>query len=115
MGTDSKIGGLLMKLYHAAPKETMEKIIATGCELKPSGWERVVYLAGPLPAHAAVFIALRGAKEIWIAEIDSEDLDPEKLTESFDHNASYFPEDLEAFCYEGTIKIDIDNIYTVEV
>ena len=104
-----------MKLYHAAPKETMENIIATGCELKPSDWERVGYLAGPLPAHAALFIALRGAKEIWIAEIDSEDLDPEMLTESFDHSASFFPEDLEAFCYEGTIKIDIDKIYTVEV
>jgi hypothetical protein len=115
LGTDSKIGGLLMKLYHAAPKETMMEIIANGCELKPSGWEGVVYLAGPLPAHAAVFIALRNHKEIWIAEIDSEDLDPEKLSESFDHSARFFPEDLEAFCYEGTIKIDIDKMYTVEV
>ena len=103
-----------MKLYHAAPKETMEEIIATGCELKP-GIDGVVYLAGPLPAHAAVFVALRGAKEIWIAEIDSEDLDPEKLGESFDHSARFFPEDLESFAYRGTVAVDIDKMYTVEV
>ena len=102
-----------MKLYHAAPKETMMEILADG-ELKP-GSDGVVYLAGPLPAHAAMFIALRGVKEIWIAEIDSEDLDPEKLEESFDHSARFFPEDLEAFTYRGTVAVDFDNIYTVEV
>ena len=104
-----------MKLYHAAPKETMMEILAEGGEIKPSDWEKVVYLAGPLPAHAAMFIALRGVKEIWIAEIDSEDLDPEKLEESFDHSASFFPEDLEAFTYRGPVAVDFDNIYTVEV
>jgi len=99
-----------MKLYHAAPKETMMEILADG-ELKP-GIDGVVYLAGPLPAHAAMFIALRGVKEIWAVEIDSDELDPEKLEESSDHAAAFFPEDLEAFAYDGTIEIGDNEVWS---
>ena len=59
-----------VSLYHAAWESKLDSIIREGLLPGPDG---CVYIAGPLPAHAAQFVAMRpdydGFKEI---EIDGE-------------------------------------------
>jgi len=113
-------------LYHATWPTRFDPITENG--LQP-GMDGCVYLAGPTPAHAATFIALRGGEftgyteievdgqthklpqfaqhdEIFVIEVPFDALDPALLKESFDHSASFFPEGTESFQYGGEIPYD---------
>jgi hypothetical protein len=124
-------------LYHATWPGHEADIAVNG--LVP-GSDGVVYLAGPELAHAAVFLAIRpgefkghkkviiGGETVMVPDYEEHEklvvfkiprsaLDPEKLSESFDHSASFFPDDLESFVYDGTIDVfalDCD-MYEVEL
>ena len=107
------------RFYHATWDVHVESIMEFGLRPGPDG---CVYMGGPLPAHAAIFLAMRGgptdwelaedgkwqphqveAKKIYVFTIFEDDLKPELLHESFDHSAAFFPEGTEAVYYNGTI------------
>lgn len=112
-----------VSLYHAAWESKLDSILTNGLLPGPDG---CVYLAGPLPAHAAQFVAMRpdcdGIKEIEIDgekvrvpnlldsktvyafEIEVDRLDPDLLHESGDHNPAFFNEDTQSFMYDGKIE-----------
>jgi hypothetical protein len=107
------------RYYHATWDIHLPSIMEFGLRPGPDG---CVYMAGPLPAHAATFLAIRGgptdwtmdengkwqphqveAKKIYVFTIFEDDLKPELLHESFDHSPAFFPEGTEAVYYDGTI------------
>lgn len=71
--------------YHATPAENLTKIIEAG-EIK-TGSENLTYLCEK-PQEAALFVALRGYKKIYVLGMD---LPENEVQESFDHNLNYFP------------------------
>ena len=109
-------------LYHATWPSKVDSIIDDG--LLP-GFDGCIYLAGPLPDHAAQFIALRheidGMKEmeidgvvhqvpnviehdtLYVFAVYTDLLDPELLHESGDHAAEFWHEDTKSFQYDGEI------------
>tara|TARA_Y100000758_G_scaffold284028_1_gene233225 strand:+ start:398 stop:793 length:396 start_codon:yes stop_codon:yes gene_type:complete len=116
----------MAEIYHATWPSKVNDILEEG--LKP-GFDGCVYLAGPLPAHAATFVALRGGEfdgteeieingkmetvpkmiqhdKIFVFSVESDDLDPDLLHESFDHSATFFPEGTESWLYNGPIHPD---------
>ncbi len=110
-----------MILYHATWPSRTSSICKEG--LSPG-----VYLAGPLPAHAVQFLALRseidGVREveidgekhwvpnvvendrIYVFEVDTSELDPDLLHESNDHAAGFWHEDTECYWYDGAIGLE---------
>ena len=100
----------MAEIYHATWPSKVSDILEEG--LKP-GIDGCVYLAGPLPAHAATFVAIRGGEfdgmeevevdgkmekfpkmiqhdTIFVFSVDTNDLDPELLHESTDHSQPSF-------------------------
>ena len=126
----------MAEIFHATWPSRVNDILDEG--LKP-GMDGCVYLAGPLPAHAATFVALRGGEfdgyeEIEIAgkterfpkiiqhdkivvfSVDTNDLDPELLHESFDHSPTFFPEGTESWFYNGLIDPeDLQLAYEIDM
>jgi len=111
------------EIYHATWPSKVSNILEEG--LTP-GVDGCVYLAGPLPAHAAQFVAIRGGEfdgmeemeidgkiekfpkmiqhdTIIVFEVDTNDLDPELLHESTDHSHAFFQEATESWYYDGSI------------
>jgi hypothetical protein len=107
------------RFYHATWDIYLESVLEFGLRPGPDG---CVYMAGPLPAHAATFLAMRGgpvdwslneenewwptsleAEKIYVFTIFEDDLKPELLHESFDHSAAFFPKDTKAVFYNGQI------------
>jgi hypothetical protein len=111
------------KIYHATWPSKADQILEEG--LTP-GFDGCVYLAGPLPAHAAQFVAIRGGEfdgmqeveidgktekfpkmvqhdTIIVFEVDTNDLDLELLHQSNDHSHAFFQEDTESWYYDGSI------------
>jgi len=128
LGNDSSmdtVPGMNGDLYHASYGSRMESIFEDGLQPGPDG---CVYLAGPRPAHAAQFIAMRpevdGVHEveldgqmlllpkivendiIAIFTIDATMLNADLLQESGDHNSDFFHEDTASYCYFGSIDPD---------
>tara|TARA_B100000686_G_scaffold345355_1_gene429796 strand:+ start:2391 stop:2780 length:390 start_codon:yes stop_codon:yes gene_type:complete len=114
------------KYYHAAWDKHLDSILEFGLRPGPDG---CVYMAGPEPAHAAQFLALRGgptnwelneegkmwpvqekADKIYVFTIYIDDLDMDKLHESFDHNANFFPPETEAVYYDDAIPPECCNL-----
>ncbi len=116
----------MAEIFHATWPSKVDQIIEEG--LQP-GIDGCVYLAGPLPAHAATFVAIRGGEfdgyeeveidgkiekfpkmvnhdKIFVFSVDTDDLDPELLRESTDHSHAFFPEGTESWCYDGPIDPD---------
>lgn len=97
-----------MKLYHATTNETADKIIRDWA-IKPQGFDKCVFLADN-KTSAAMFLALRGAKEITVFEVNSDILDKSKLEESFDHSRTFFK--CRAYMYHDKISLDdVDITY----
>jgi hypothetical protein len=123
-------------LYHATWPTHLGSIMQKG--LQP-GSDGCVYLAGPKPAHAATFIAIRGGEfdgytevevdgktatipnfvqhdHIYVIEIPVDELDPTKLGESGDHSPAAFPADTESYTYDGEIPYNFDwNVYQLDM
>ena len=72
-----------MKYYHAAPKETMIKIVGEGVIKK--SWDGMVYLCKEA-VDSCKFLVVRGMKEMSVIEVE---LDENKVEESYDHS-EYF-------------------------
>ena len=115
-----------VSLYHAAWESKLHSILREGLLPGPDG---CVYLAGPQPAHAAQFVAMRpdydpsnpfkeieidgemvkmpnmlDSKTVYAFEIDVDMLDLDLLQESGDHNPAFFQEDTQSFMYNGKIE-----------
>jgi len=123
-------------LYHATWQTHLGSIMEKG--LQP-GFDGCVYLAGPKPAHAAMFVAMRGGEfdgytevevdgktatipnfvqhdHIYVIEIPVDELDPTKLGESGDHDPAAFPADTESYTYDGEIPYNFDwNVYQLDM
>ena len=123
-------------LYHATWPTPLGSIMEKG--LQP-GMDGCVYLAGPLPAHAATFIAIRGGEfdgtieievngetatvpnliqhdHIYVIEIPVDELDPTTLGESGEHSPAMFPADTESYTYGGVIPYNFDwNVYQLDM
>lgn len=125
-----------VSLYHAAWESKLDSILTNGLLPGPDG---CVYIAGPLPAHAAQFVAMRpdydGFKEIEIDgemvnmlnmldskivyafKIDVDRLDPSLLHESGDHSPAFFNEDTQSFMYDGKIEpewLEVSHSFDME-
>ena len=128
-----------VNLYHAAWESKLDSILESG--LLP-GCDGCVYLAGPLPAHAAQFVAMRpdydpsnpfkeieidgemvkmpnmlDSKTVYAFEIDVDRLDPSLLHESGDHNPAFFNEDTQSFMYNGKIEpewLEVSHSFDME-
>jgi hypothetical protein len=104
-------------LYHATWHTNLGSIMEHGIQ---PGSDGCVYLAGPTPAHAGVFVALRQYESdesyLYVIRVPVDELDSAKLRKSYDHNASFFPEDTESFYYTDTIPYDFDwDVYQLEL
>ena len=123
-------------VYHATWPTHLGSIMQNG--LQP-GFDGCVYLAGPKPAHAAMFVAIRGGEfdgttevevdgetatipnfiqhdHIYVIEIPVDELDPTLLGESGDHDPAAFPADTESYTYDGTIPYNFDwNVYQLDM
>lgn len=86
-----------MKFYHAAPRETMEKIVGEGRIRK--SWDGVVYLCKE-PIDACKFLVIRGLKTVSVIEVD---IDEKNVSESHDHSESFFQ--CKAYMKNGDIKL----------
>ena len=56
-----------MKFYHAAPRETMEKIVGEGRIRK--SWDGEVYLCKK-PEDSCKFLAIRGRRTVSVMVVD---------------------------------------------
>lgn len=86
-----------MKYYHAAPKETMLKIVGEGRIRK--SWEGVVYLCKEA-VDSCKFLVIRGMREMSVIEVD---IDEDRVTESHDHSETFFR--CKAYMHEGDIEL----------
>lgn len=86
-----------MKYYHATPYENLDSIIDNGLK---RGMDNVIYLADN-PKSAALFVALRGCRDILVVEVK---LPKSKVSESFDHCENFFK--CKAFTYNKDIKFE---------
>ena len=128
-----------VNLYHAAWESKLHSILREGLLPGPDG---CVYLAGPLPAHAAQFVAMRpdydpsnpfkeieidgemvkmpnmlDSKTVYAFEIDVDMLDLDLLQESGDHNPAFFQEDTQSFMYNGKIEpewLEVSHSFDME-
>ena len=128
-----------VSLYHAAWESKLHSILREGLLPGPDG---CVYLAGPLPAHAAQFVAMRpeydpsnpfkeieidgemvkmpnmlDSKTVYAFEIDVDMLDLDLLQESGDHNPAFFQEDTQSFMYNGKIEpewLEVSHSFDME-
>ena len=97
-----------MKLYHATTQESSNKIIKDWA-IKPQGFDKCIFLADN-KTSAAMFLAIRGEKEIVVFEVDESKLDNSKLERSFDHNEKFFR--CKAYMYTDMISLDdVDELY----
>lgn len=97
-----------MKLYHATTQENVSKIIKDWA-IKPQGFDKCIFLADN-KTSAAMFLAIRGEKEIVVFEVDASKLDNSKLERSFDHNEKFFR--CKAYMYTDKISLDdVDELY----
>lgn len=97
-----------MKFYHATQKEKMKKII--GEQKIRQSCDGVVYLCKQA-VDSCKFLAVRGAREMSVIEIELNENDVE---ESFDHSESFFK--CKAYMHYGDIELSGgENIYTYEV
>lgn len=86
-----------MKYYHAAPKETMIKIVGEGVIKK--SWDGMVYLCKEA-VDSCKFLVVRGMKEMSVIEVE---LDENKVEESYDHSEYFFK--CKAYMHNGDIKL----------
>lgn len=86
-----------MKYYHAAPKETMIKIVGEGV-IKES-WDGMVYLCKEA-VDACKFLIMRGMREMSVIEIE---LEENEVSESYDHNEAFFR--CKAYMHNGNIEL----------
>ena len=128
-----------VSLYHAAWESKLHSILREGLLPGPDG---CVSLAGPLPAHAAQFVAMRpdydpsnpfkeieidgemvkmpnmlDSKTVYAFEIDVDRLDLDLLQESGDHNPAFFNEDTQSFMYNGKIEpewLEVSHSFDME-
>lgn len=97
-----------MKLYHATTIMNFDRIVIDDC-MKPQGFDKCIFFADN-KTSAAMFLAVRGEKEIIVLEVDADKLDQSKIEESFDHNEAFFK--CKAYMYKDQIALDdVDNIY----
>lgn len=82
-----------MKFYHAAPRETMEKIVSDGRIRKSC--DGVVYLCKKA-VDSCKFLVIRGMKEMSVIEVD---INEDVIAESYDHAESFFR--CKAYMHEG--------------
>jgi hypothetical protein len=73
-------------LSHATNRDNFDNILANDLKV---GIDGVVYLADS-KENALKFMAFRPYKEVVVFQIDVEQLDQDKLRESFDHNEGFF-------------------------
>ena len=116
----------MKKYYHAAWDKDVPSIMEFGLRPGPDG---CVYMAGPLPAHAMQFLAIRGGPTDWQLDEDGkwqpfqtkcekmyvfaiykDDLEENKLHESFDHSPRFFQEDTESVYYDDAIPPECCNL-----
>jgi hypothetical protein len=86
-----------MKYYHAAPKETMIKIVGEG-RIKKS-WDGVVYLCKEA-VDSCKFLVMRGMKNMSVIEVE---LDESEVEESNDHSEAFFK--CKAYIHSGDIEL----------
>lgn len=125
------------RLYHATWPSRIDAILHEGIHGNDTG---EVYLAGK-PEHAAGFLRLRTGEylgyrtvtidvdgqptpvhlpniiqhdTIHIVEIDTSQLDPNRIAPSTDHAAFYTPADLTAWVHTGNIAADAITGHTIQ-
>lgn len=86
-----------MKYYHAAPKETMMKIVGEGILRK--SWDGFVYLCDR-PEDTCKFLAIRGMREMSVIEVNIKE---NVVKESYDHNEHFFR--CKAYIHDGDIEL----------
>ena len=86
-----------MKYYHAAPKETMIKIVREGRIRK--SWDGVVYLCKE-EVDSCKFLVIRGMRKMSVIEVD---IDKSEVKESHDHSEKFFG--CKAYMHEGDIEL----------
>lgn len=86
-----------MKYYHAAPKETMMKIVGEGTIKK--SWDGMVYLCKEA-VDSCKFLIMRGMKEMSVIEVE---LDESEVAESYDHSEAFFK--CKAYMHSGDIEL----------
>ena len=89
--------------FHATPYENLLSIVDNGIK---TGCDRVIYVADN-PTSAAMFLAVRGCKDILVVEVK---LPSSKLVESFDHSEAFFR--CRAFTYDKPISTKHIKNYT---
>lgn len=86
-----------MKFYHAAPRETMEKIVSEGRIRK--SWDGEVYLCKK-PEDSCKFLVIRGMRKMSVIEVD---IDKNRVKESHDHSEAFFR--CKAYMHNGDIEL----------
>lgn len=86
-----------MKYYHAAPKETMLKIVGQG--IIKASQDGMVYMCKKA-VDSCKFLVIRGMKKICVIEIE---VDESKVEESNDHSEGFFK--CKAYTHNGDIKL----------
>lgn len=86
-----------MKYYHAAPKETMMKIVGEN-RIKKS-WDGVVYLCTEA-IDACKFLVVRGMEKMSVIEVE---LNESEIEESYDHSEALFR--CKAYMHKGDIEL----------
>ena len=86
-----------MKYYHAAPKETMIKIVGDGVIKK--SWDGMVYLCKEA-VDSCKFLIIRGMKEMSVIEVE---LEESEVVESYDHSEAFFG--CKSYMYNGDIAL----------
>lgn len=93
-----------MKYYHAAPKETMVKIVGEGVIKK--SWDGGVYICEKA-VDSCKFLVVRGMKKMSVIEVE---LDENEVEESNDHSVTFFK--CKAYIHNGDIELTgNENIY----
>lgn len=101
-----------MKFYHATTSSNFNKILEDDC-IKPQGFDKCIFFADNKES-AAMFLAIRGEKLIFVFEVDSSNLDKSKIEESFDHNEAFFH--CKAYMYKDYISLDdVDDVYRFRI
>ena len=88
---------IVMKFYHAAPRETMEKIVGEG-KIRKS-WDGEVYLCKK-PEDSCKFLVIRGMRKMSVIEVD---ISESSTRESHDHSEAFFR--CKAYMYDGDITL----------
>lgn len=97
-----------MKLYHATTIMNFDRIVIDDY-IKPQGFDKCIFFADN-KTSAAMFLAIRGEKEIIVLEVDADKLDYSKIGESFDHSEAFFK--CKAYMYKDQIPLkDVDHVY----